>query len=307
MVVPTHSLIKMKILILGKGYVGTALATMLKRCYDVTHVSRAELDYTDRSLLFIHLNKARYSFVINTCGYTGRPNVDACEDNIEDTWHYNVVVPVNIQKTCKDAGTKLIHVSSGCIYDGYDKEYTETDEPNFGLLNPKSSWYSKTKHACEMMLKDKDVYIFRIRMPFCCTWSGRNVLTKLIKYNKVIDQKNSVTNVEDFCGFVLYFMNDILDELNPKQHPTGIYNVVNPEPITTSQILKLLTAAGLDNPKWVQISLEELYKNTKTQRSNCVLNTDKINSLNLKLPNTVDSLKRCIESMKNGYCETKQG
>lgn len=86
----------MRILVLGKGYVGTALASCLAQCYEVTHISRADFDYTDRAELFIHLNKARYEFVINTCGYTGRPNVDACEDNIEDTWYYNVVVPVNI-------------------------------------------------------------------------------------------------------------------------------------------------------------------------------------------------------------------
>ncbi|NDG52939.1 MAG: NAD-dependent epimerase/dehydratase family protein [Flavobacteriia bacterium] len=289
----------MKILILGKGYVGTALAKCLSKVYEVNLVTKRELDYTDRARLFLHIQKQKdpYAFVINTCGYTGRPNVDACEDNVEDTWYYNVTVPVNIQKTCKDTGVRLIHISSGCIYDGYDKEYSEEDEPNFGLLNPKSSWYSKTKHACEMMLKDRDVYTFRIRMPFCETWSERNILTKLIKYDKIIDQKNSLTNLEDLCGFIMYFMSDVLDQ--GIKHAYGLYNVVNPQPIETSEIVAMLNKYGLGNKNWSKITTDELYTFTKTERSNCVLSDKKITSLELKLPNTYKSLERCVSAMRD--------
>lgn len=286
----------MRILILGDGYVGGALARCLSTCYTVTLLKKSQLDYTDRSILFMYLNKQdeKFAFVINTCGYTGRPNVDACEDNIEDTWYYNVIVPVNIQKVCKDSGVKLIHVSSGCIYNGYTKEYTEDDEPDFGLLNPQSSWYSKTKHACEMMMKDRDVYIFRIRMPFCTTWSERNVLTKLIKYDNVINQLNSLTNLEDFCGFIMYFMSDIFEG---SKHGYGIYNVVNPQPLNTQDILDVLSEYGLGNTNWNHVELEDLYKTTKTQRSNCVLSDSKIANINLRLPETKQSLRRCAQSM----------
>lgn len=296
----------MKVLILGKGYVGTALAKRLKQWYNVVAISKNEFDYTDRALLFTHLTKTsdeRYEFVINTCGYTGRPNVDACEDNIEDTWYYNVIVPVNIQKACKDAGVRMIHISSGCIYSGYDKYYTEEDEPDFGLLEPKSSWYSKTKHACEMMLKDKNVYTMRIRMPFCETWSERSVLTKLIKYDNVINCLNSLTNLEDLCGFITYFIEDIINP-DKNTYEYGIYNVVNPEPIETAELLSLIDEYGLGNPNWKHIELQELYRTTKTQRSNCVLSDEKISNLNLKLPKTRDSLKRCLEHMRNESVQT---
>jgi len=151
----------MRVIILGKGYVGMSLYKCLYRCFDVIHLSRQELDYTNRHVLknYIKGQKEPIRLVINTCGYTGRPNVDACEHNIPDTWYYNVVVPVNIQKVCKDLIVPMIHISSGCIYTGYDKNYTEDDEPNFGLHNSESSWYSKTKHACEMMLGYTNIYI----------------------------------------------------------------------------------------------------------------------------------------------------
>lgn len=287
-----------KILILGKGYVGTNAAKHLTRCYDVKIVSRSELDYTDRKALFQELIAGKYSYVINTCGYTGRPNVDACESNKEDTWYYNVVVPVNIQKTCKDACVRLLHVSSGCIYDGYHKEFTEQDEPNFGLLNAKSSWYSKTKHACEMMLKDTPAYILRIRMPFCRSSSERNIITKLRKYNQIINMKNSLTSIEDLCEFMTLLIADLNDSITGIE--PGIYNVVNPQPVETKQITNMMSEYGIGNPDWEHITYEQLMKKTSTGRSNCVLDDTKITNIHLKLPDTLESLTKSMECIKEG-------
>lgn len=289
----------MRIIILGKGYTGSKLKECLSTCYDVDNISRCEVDYTNRVELFSYLTSLGElpGVVINACGYTGRPNVDACELDKEETWKYNVVVPVNIQKVCKDLKIPMIHISSGCIYDGYDKDYTEEDEPNFGLMNAESSWYSKTKHACEMMLKDRPVYIFRIRMPFCATTSQRNVLMKLLKYDNVIDMNNSMTCLEDLCGFVLYFLSDMFD--TGASHAYGVYNVVNPQPASTGQIIEMMKSHGIENKQWRSIKLDELYEMTTAKRSNCVLSDDKITSIGLKLPRTIDSLNRCLRSIKS--------
>lgn len=287
----------MKVLILGEGYIGRNLLKSLSTCYDVSIMSKADLDYTNRAVLFQHMSKSKYSYVINTCGYTGRPNVDACEANKEDTWYYNVIVPVNIQKVCKDVGTKMIHISSGCIYDGYDKIYNEEDEPDFGLLNASSSWYSKTKHACEMMLNQTPVYILRIRMPFCESSSERNLIMKLRKYDKIINKTNSLTNVEDLTGFVLLMMADLSDNISGIQ--PGIYNVVNPQPVSTQEIAKIMEQYNIHNPKWESIEYEELMKIITTGRSNCVLDDTKITNYNLRLPNTFDSLHRCAKKISD--------
>ena len=284
----------MKIVILGKGYVGSALYACLKKPFSeqddsVNIYSKQDLDYTDHRTLADVLSPG--TWVINTCGYTGRPNVDACEDNKEETWYYNVCVPGRIMATCRETKCNFVHVSSGCIYDGYDKEFTESDEPNFGLSSSESSWYSKTKHACEMSLAREPAHILRIRMPFCSTWSGRNVLTKLIKYDNVIDCINSMTNLEDFCAFISYY-------ITQKQPTPGVYNVINPGRLPTSEIIYMLKKYDLTNPNWNSITLEELYKTTKAKRSNCVLSDEKITNMNLQLPDVLSSLNRCCKSMR---------
>ncbi len=115
----------MKILITGRGYIGSSLGKCLGTCYETIVISKHEIDYTNRDILKRYIKRNDIGLVINTCGYTGRPNVDACESDKSNTWHYNVKVPVNMQKVCKDLVIPMIHISSGCIYTGYDKEFTE--------------------------------------------------------------------------------------------------------------------------------------------------------------------------------------
>ena len=284
----------MKILILGRGYVGQALQANLPLHMEDCQVdlkSREELDYHIYDTLFRYIVQTHPQYVINTCGYTGRPNVDACEDDKDNTWYYNVVLPVILQQVCAATRTKFIHVSSGCIYDGYTKRFEETDQPNFGLTNPDSSWYSKTKHACEMMLRKTDATILRIRMPFCTTTSERNVLTKLLKYDNIINQTNSMTCIEDFSEFIAKILE--------KPIPIGVYNVTNPGAPTTRDITGVFKEYNLVNDNWNYISLEELKKYTTTGRSNCVLSTQKIDDLGLSLPRTLTSLNKCIRKISD--------
>ena len=144
----------MKILILGKGYIGNYLAKA-NQDHTIVHISKSDLNYDDPDVFakFIH-NESKYpkpyfDWIINCSGYTGRPNVEGCETDKENCYHYNVTVPLYITKVANRFRIPIIHIGSGCIYDGYSKQYTEDDLPNFGADSNFSSFYSKTKDAFE--------------------------------------------------------------------------------------------------------------------------------------------------------------
>lgn len=282
----------MKILILGEGYVGQALHKHLRSVVDCSVKSRRKLDYTDTHTLGDHLVTGRYDVCINACGYTGSPNVDACESNKDEAWYYNVTLPMQLTHTCMRYNTEFINISSGCIYTGYEKKFDENDEPNFGLYSTDSSWYSKTKHANELNLVKYPVYNLRVRMPFCDQQLPKNILFKLLKYRSIIDKLNSVTSIPDFCVFVEKFVERI-DKLK-----YGIYNVVNPQPVTTLYMKRAMVhALGTDDKEIQIISEDELYTNTAAKRSNCVLSDEKIADLGLRLPETEYSLSKCIDKI----------
>ena len=87
-----------QILLLGAtGYIGSALATELqRRSVPFYSLSRKELDYTRFDLLWKHLSENKPSFVINAAGFTGRPNVDACETARAETLVGNTLFPQSL-------------------------------------------------------------------------------------------------------------------------------------------------------------------------------------------------------------------
>lgn len=288
----------MKVLILGKGYIGNYLAKKLeKTSIEVVHLSKNDLDYTIpfnfgyhiRSISFDlgnHLTINPYDWIINCSGYTGVPNVDACEDHKEECYKYNVRVPLNLTHAANNTGIPIIHIGSGCVYSGYDKEYTEDDIKNFGVNNPDSSFYSKTKDAFETFSEKLDRYIFRIRIPFNGVNEPKNYLNKLLKYDTLISYQNSITNVDDLMTFIESF---ILREKKPEY---GIYNVVNKGSIEAKEVIEIMKENGLKNDKWNFVSTEGA--NFRVARSNCILSTDKIEKLGLGLPPVKESMKKAV-------------
>ncbi|NBS87575.1 MAG: NAD-dependent epimerase/dehydratase family protein, partial [Verrucomicrobia bacterium] len=65
----------------ASGYIGQAFANELShRKIPFTPLSRREIDYANFRTLRAALLKTKPDFVINAAGFTGKPNVDACEN-----------------------------------------------------------------------------------------------------------------------------------------------------------------------------------------------------------------------------------
>ena len=300
----------MKILIIGKGFIGERLGYFLSKVedFEVHTILQSVVDYTKPDMLrmFIgyHTNTLNSPFdrIIICTGYTGKPNVDACElpENKPTAYLYNVTVPLTIVRVANEFGVRCIHVGSGCIYDGYDTYYSETQEPNFGIYNPESSFYSKTKHIAETVLKDI-CHVFRIRMPYTFIPSDKNYLTKILKYPVTLSKFNSITCVDDFYNFIYNFI--LMDSNYTIEF--GVFNVTNPAPITANNIVDIMVEAGLEEARkkdWkFTDNLNDLSITAK--RSNCALNTTKIASMGLALPPTDESLLRTLRLYKQ-FSET---
>lgn len=264
-----------KILILGEGYVGHNLYMHLVKSSDVDIIGHSVMNYHDPIILSKFLLNNGINTVINCSGFTGRPNVDEGESKKEECWRLNVTSPLTVNQICNKLGIKYLHISSGCIYTGYNKQFNEEDTPNFGLYDH-SSFYSKTKHAFETLSKHLDNKIIRIRMPICNDLtSPRNYLKKIMDYPKLINYTNSKTYIPELCMFVEAL-------LNTKGSWVGqdIYNVVNPTPYDTKQCIFHLNNMNEGNwkylePEWVEIEDLQII----APRSNCVLDNSKADKI----------------------------
>ena len=281
-------------IILGKtGYIAEAFIRELeKRELDYIALSRSDIDYTDYKIFseYLDINWVEFvkdSTIINCAGYTGKPNVDACESNKDKTIMGNVVLPVMLSGVCRARGLKLIHISSGCIYTG-DKEFAEDDASNFDFNN--GSFYSGTKDLAERSIKDNPlVYIFRLRIPFDQHPSPRNYITKLLTYETLVDATNSLSHRGDFAKYCI--------GLAEGGAPFGIYNVTNKGGITTREVVDFLKFKIKNKEFKFFKDYEEFEGVIKTPRSNCVLNTNKIEKY-IEIRTVQDALEDALSSYK---------
>jgi|TARA_R110000787_G_scaffold43564_2_gene106756 dTDP-4-dehydrorhamnose reductase len=258
---------KKRVLICGNGYVGGYVFAQLSKntSLEVALESKATLDYTDEYYLRDYIKEQNFDYLINAQGYTGRPNVDAAERDKEACWKYNVQVPVMFNTVCRDLHVQPIHITSGCIFTGYEKAWSEADEPNFGVFNPDASFYSTSKHAFESV-SDNGITI-RIRMPFCDTLNERSYLTKIHKYDNLISAVNSKTYIPELVDFIEQIIED-----EHKGH--DVVHFTNPEPLETAGAVELMREYGLENENWSWVDLKDL--NLAAGRSNCILDTTKL-------------------------------
>ena len=294
----------MIILIGASGYIGQEFKKQLEEMGEsVCCLSRAEYDFYDLGNLVQIIDVKGAEFVINCAGYTGKPNVDACEDNQEEAIKGNVTLPRIIAKACKMTNTPWGHVSSGCIYSGTKgaNGFTEEDLPNFSFDQPPCSFYSGTKTQGEEVIQKQggDYYIWRLRIPFDGEDSPRNYLTKLMNYPMLLDATNSISHKGDFVRYCL--------ALWKRKADFGIYNVVNTGAITTKDVTaKINDILGINKSFKYFASERDMYDlgAARTPRSNCVLdNTKLIKALSpMKIRNSMTAIKASLKQWK----DTKQ-
>jgi UDP-glucose 4,6-dehydratase len=310
------------ILLLGaSGYIGEAFAKELQRRQrEFVPLARRQVDYSRFDLLREFLRAKKPAFVVNAAGYTGKPNVDACELDKAGTLVGNTLLPQTIAHACAAAGVPWGHVSSGCIFAGakiseggkirVEKDlnqpalhalvekksaavqgFNEADTPNFSFRDGPCSFYSGTKALGEeAMAGIGQSYVWRLRIPFDEFDNKRNYLSKVQRYAKVYDNVNSISHRADFVKACL--------DTWELRAPFGIYNVTNPGYVTTrhvvEQIEKFLKPARTfdfwkDDAEFYQVA-------AKTPRSNCVMDASKLLAAGVKIRGVEEALE---DSLKN--------
>ncbi|MGH7997096.1 MAG: sugar nucleotide-binding protein [Opitutaceae bacterium] len=281
----------------GSGYVGHAYQKLLSRKGVAFRVLiRSELDYTDPAVLEAALRRDRPEFLINAAGYTGKPNVDACESHKDECLFGNAVLPGRIARACAQAGVPWGHISSGCIYNGGRPGgggFREDDPPNFSFRSPPCSFYSGTKALGEEVLAGHaQLYVWRLRIPFDEADHPRNYLTKIMRYSRLLEATNSISQLDEFAEATFACWE--------KRVPFGTYNVTNPGAITTREITASMRRRGL-GPKefhFFENEAQFMREAAKTPRSNCVLDGSKLAAQHILLTEVHEAVDRALAAWR---------
>lgn len=202
----------MNALIIGNGWIGNLLKDYL------------DCDITDKRLAEIHgTDIMDYDVIINAAGET---NIDTCEINKMAAFKSNTEGAYKLAELCLLFEKKYVYFSSACIFDGLEYK-TEDDYPN------PSCFYTETKVMAERLIGAiyPSSLILRLRMPLHSAVHPRNLLVKLQNYDKLHDNQNSLTVLDDAFPVI---------EKLIKDKESGVFHIVNEGTISPHEIGDLL-------------------------------------------------------------------
>ena len=267
---------KNKILVLGKGFIGTKL----QEAFQCPLSAKFIQSFKD---VQGEINKYRPKILINCIGHTGGRNVDDCERDKDKTLFANTYVPLLLGEVALRNRIKLVHISSGCIYHfNYAKTspIIEEEIPDFLDL-----YYSRTKiyaeNGLKALFKDCDILILRIRIPLDNRPHPRNILTKLTNFKKVIDLPNSLTYIPDFIKALKHLL---------RIDARGIYHVVNKGGLRYPDLLDVYK-------KYVPDFHYEIidHKKLNLVRTNLLMSVNKLEKSGFPVRNIKEVLEECVK------------
>ncbi|MFA6307588.1 MAG: sugar nucleotide-binding protein [Patescibacteria group bacterium] len=277
----------MKILIIGKGYLGTRCAEAWKNAVISDKIVVTVKDVEE--LIDQHQPDA----ILNAAGVVGKPNVDWCENHQIETIKGNTILPLIIAEACQNKGVYLLHMATGCIFYGQSPHGGPWTEEDYG--NP-TAVYTKSKLAADLALSTlPNVGIARIRMPFDSCSHPANLIDKLAKYEKIIDVENSMTVVDD--------MIDVFYQLLEKK-AEGIFHVTNPGSIKHKEIMELYKKYVDPNHRNEWITEEDLVKLglANKKRSNNIMTSLNLPKYGIKMR----PIKEAVEEALKKYAKGKK-
>lgn len=220
----------MRILVLGSnGMAGHVITRYLKeQNYNVKTLARNNATFcvdveNDISELDNILNKENFDFVINCIGLL----VKDSNDNPDKAAFVNCYLPHFIESKLKDKETKLIHLSTDCVFSGQKGYYTEND------IHDEMNFYGRSKSFGEVN-NNKDI-TFRM-----------SIIGPEIKENGTglfhwfVNSKENIIPGWDnafWSGVTTLELAKCINMYIQTPKITGIYHITNKEGITKYDLL----------------------------------------------------------------------
>lgn len=271
----------MKILIIGKGYLGSRMAESWSDAVITDKIIKSKEDVLEL------IDEHKPDAILNAAGITGKPNVDWCEDHQLETIEGNTILPIEIAKACQERNVYLLHLGTGCIFYGSsphaDGVWREDD-----YANPVAV-YTRSKYAADLVLATlPNIGIARLRMPIDDHPCSPNLIDKITRYEKIVDVVNSVTVVDDLvmaCRKLL------------EKKAEGVYHTVNPGAIKHREIIDMYKE--LVDPEFTceWVTEEEMVEQglVKKKRSNNIMDSSRLEALGIHMRPIKEALRDAME------------
>ena len=283
----------MKILVTGaNGMLAKEIKERFSVGNEVIATDVADLDITNEEKVLEYVKNLKPDYIINCAAFTA---VDKAEECYELADKINGDGPTNLAKAAKEAGAKLVHISTDYVFGGdldISKDYKEDDEKEPVTV------YGKTKLHGEEGIENnmEEYYIFRTAWLYGI--GGNNFVKTMTKLGSTRDEINVVSDQHGSPTYAKDLSNMIYQAIE-KKIPYGIYNATNQGYTTWYEFTKeILEEQGIKckvNPVTTEEYIE-MMKITQAKRPyNSQLSKEKLIEQGIEVPDWKDGLKRYLK------------
>lgn len=207
----------MKVFVVGsKGQLGLTLAETAPAGAEFTGADLPELDITDLSALEARVAAERPEFVVNAAAYTA---VDKAESEPDVAQRVNVDGARNVAQAAREAGARVIHISTDFVFDGDKGEpYGPGDAP------APLSVYGQTKLDGEMAVREaSDGDAIVIRTAWLYSRFGQNFVKTMLR---LMAERDTLSVVADQRGTPTWAgsLAEVIWKAIERDLPGGVYH-----------------------------------------------------------------------------------
>ena len=281
----------MKVLVTGaKGQLGRDLMNELERQgLEGIGVDVEEMDITDPEKCRSVIGRAGADAVIHCAAYTA---VDAAEDQAELCRRINGEGTRNVAEACRDAGVKLMYISTDYVFDGQGTRPWEPDDERAPL-----NVYGQTKYEGELAIEELLDRYYIIRIAWVFGAAGKNFIKTMLRLGK---EKGAVSVVDDQVGSPTYtydLARLLVDMVQPEHY--GRYHATNEGECSWYEFAcEIFRQAGLK----VQVTpvSSEAFAARAKRPANSRMSKEKLTEKGfVRLPDWQDALKRFLDVIEN--------
>ena len=229
---------KIKVMLLGSaGMAGHVLKCELQKISDIIELvdvarsselirPKIEMDVTDFMGLKEIINEGDFDFIINCVGILNA----FAEDNPDQAILVNAYFPHFLESITKKSSSRIIHLSTDCVFSGSKGDYIETDFKD-GL-----GFYARSKGLGELH-NDKDLTIRTSIIGPDLNQDGIGL------FNWVINQEGVINGFSKayWSGVTtIQLARSIIEFILQKDSPAGVVHLTNDEKISKFELLIMI-------------------------------------------------------------------
>jgi|TARA_B100000315_G_scaffold148865_1_gene137685 dTDP-4-dehydrorhamnose reductase len=257
--------------------------------YDVTALTRADLDLTDHDAVQRAVHDTQPGLIINCAAYN---RVDDAEDDAVAALAVNAFAVRSLARAATRVGAILVHYSTDFVFDGTaGVPYTEADEPNPGNV------YGSSKLIGEWFALDvPSAYVIRVESLF-----GGSPARSSVDW--IIDAILGRREVRVFTDRIVSpsYVHDVARatrSLVESDAATGLFHCVNSGHGTWWEVAEEIARQVGAEPRLVPASLETARLRAARPRY-CALSNAKLSAAGVALKSWQDALRRHLRSRRS--------